>query len=292
MRLVRNAAQSLPVQRRDEFLQRLAAQLTSQPSDAAVQAAVTAPQQRRRTPMKRHYRPRDDDDDIVPDGGRVRVPLTMMDSVQRAVTVAGAPVRDGQGGTAGLHRPGVRLAVGDARARKTVVRDPRGRLLETREEEEFEADDAAMDARDAAYAAYDRRIAREYLNPGFDPSITGQRAGDLCTINGTPGHLRMVNGALQCVPDRSADAAPVEGDDGCPECEGTGSTHTARNVRPVLAPATNRAPKRSPTTLRPVTNPRVGSITVSSVSLTSREWRACTMPTTPSCAPGTKANEQ
>ena len=222
MRLVRNAAQSLPVQRRDEFLQRLAAQLTSQPSDAAVQAAVTAPQQRRRTPMKRHYRPRDDDDDIVPDGGRVRVPLTMMDSVQRAVTVAGAPVRDGQGGTAGLHRPGVRLAVGDARARKTVVRDPRGRLLETREEEEFEADDAAMDARDAAYAAYDRRIAREYLNPGFDPSITGQRAGDLCTINGTPGHLRMVNGALQCVPDRSADAAPVEGDDGCPECEGTG----------------------------------------------------------------------
>ena len=31
MRLVRNAAQSLPVQRRDEFLQRLAAQLTSQP---------------------------------------------------------------------------------------------------------------------------------------------------------------------------------------------------------------------------------------------------------------------
>jgi len=42
LRLVQNAAQALPVQRRDEFLQRLAAQLTSEPPDAAVQAALNA----------------------------------------------------------------------------------------------------------------------------------------------------------------------------------------------------------------------------------------------------------
>ena len=42
MRLVQNAAQAVPVRRRDEFLQRLAAQLTSEPSDAAVQAALNA----------------------------------------------------------------------------------------------------------------------------------------------------------------------------------------------------------------------------------------------------------
>src|SRR5262249_17026548 len=42
LRLVQTAAKAVPVQRRDEFLQRLAAQLTSQPSDAAVQAALNA----------------------------------------------------------------------------------------------------------------------------------------------------------------------------------------------------------------------------------------------------------
>jgi hypothetical protein len=42
MRLVRHAAQAVPVQRRAEFLQRLAAHLTSRPTDAAVQAALNA----------------------------------------------------------------------------------------------------------------------------------------------------------------------------------------------------------------------------------------------------------
>ena len=42
LRLVQAAAKAVPAQRRDEFLQRLAAQLTSQPSDAAVQAALNA----------------------------------------------------------------------------------------------------------------------------------------------------------------------------------------------------------------------------------------------------------
>jgi hypothetical protein len=42
MRLIQNAAQAVPVQRRDEFLQRLAAHLTAEPTDAAVSAALNA----------------------------------------------------------------------------------------------------------------------------------------------------------------------------------------------------------------------------------------------------------
>jgi hypothetical protein len=42
LRLVQNAAKAIPANRRDEFLQKLAAHLTSDPSDAAVQAALNA----------------------------------------------------------------------------------------------------------------------------------------------------------------------------------------------------------------------------------------------------------
>ena len=35
----------------------------------------------------------------------------------------------------------------------------------------------------------------------------GQQAGDLCTIDGSPGHFRSVGGSLKCVPDKGrADA--------------------------------------------------------------------------------------
>ena len=36
----------------------------------------------------------------------------------------------------------------------------------------------------------------------------GQQEGAVCTINGRAGHLRSVNGTLQCVPDRAAKTAP------------------------------------------------------------------------------------
>ena len=42
MRFVQTAAKAVPVSRRDEFLQKLAAHLTSEPGDAAVQAALNA----------------------------------------------------------------------------------------------------------------------------------------------------------------------------------------------------------------------------------------------------------
>jgi hypothetical protein len=58
-----------------------------------------------------------------------------------------------------------------------------------------------------ARAAYVRDLESAYLNPtGFgERGVIGQQAGDQCTINGAPGHLRMVNGALQCVADDDDD---------------------------------------------------------------------------------------
>jgi hypothetical protein len=42
MRLVQNAARAVPINRRDEFLQRIAQHLTPAPTDAAVAAALNA----------------------------------------------------------------------------------------------------------------------------------------------------------------------------------------------------------------------------------------------------------
>ena len=42
MRLIEHAARSLPVRARDGFLQTVAAHLTGEPSDHAVQSAITA----------------------------------------------------------------------------------------------------------------------------------------------------------------------------------------------------------------------------------------------------------
>ena len=64
-----------------------------------------------------------------------------------------------------------------------------------------------------ARAAYLNDLENAYKTPptgAGEQGAIGQRAGDLCTINGRAGHLRMVNGTLQCVAD-GADAAPDEG---------------------------------------------------------------------------------
>jgi hypothetical protein len=132
---------------------------------------------------------------LLRDGQRLRVAMSMMDSldpIQKAVAHDGIRVTDGQGGSIGLHRPGFRITANDAR---TTHYQPR----------------------DKAYEDYQRDLVDAYKTPvgfGGDPTITGfgergsvgQRAGDVCTIDGKAGHLKMVNGALQCVPNR-ADAA-------------------------------------------------------------------------------------
>jgi hypothetical protein len=142
--------------------------------------------------MLKRRRTHDDDDEIVQDGQVLRVPLTMMDSmdpVQKAVARSGVRVTDGSGkGGLNLHRPGFRL---DAR-KTTTVRDPRGRLKETWETEEEEEDgisDAALRARDAAYRDYENQLLNAYKGKHDAASVEESVCPD-CSgsgeINGQP----------------------------------------------------------------------------------------------------------
>lgn len=152
----------------------------------------------------------EEDAAILQDGERRRVSMQMRDSADswrndmHAHFMRSAVVTDGSGSPLGLHRPGPRHFADGA-------------------------------TRDAARQAYDGMIADvsdAWKNPGNgfvlahpapatppapapsgfaahgfgSRSMRGQQEGDQCTINGAPGHLHMVNGTPQCVPDRRSDS--------------------------------------------------------------------------------------
>jgi hypothetical protein len=135
----------------------------------------------------------DDEHDprLLADGEAMRVPMSMMDSVK--------PPKLADGKQVPSHRAGWRV---------------KGSL----------ATDSKMDARRELYREYDERLSRAYLGDaaiesqttgfGSAPSteLRGSREGDACTIDGWPGHLRNVNGRLNCVPDNkgSQDAKTVK----------------------------------------------------------------------------------
>jgi len=86
---------------------------------------------------------------VIRDGVIVRIPMQFCDSADdpRLRFTSDCRVTDGQGGVAGLHRPGFRIAADDAC--NIVRRDLCGRLEGTFEEEEEEdterqTSDAAM----------------------------------------------------------------------------------------------------------------------------------------------------
>jgi hypothetical protein len=71
----------------------------------------------------------------------------------------------------------------------------------------YSTDAAACSAADAVLtAAYqarelaDRETSRDTNKSG---EFRGQQEGDSCTVNGRSGHLKMVNGKSECVPDNS-----------------------------------------------------------------------------------------
>jgi hypothetical protein len=82
-------------------------------------------------------------------------------------------------------------------------------------------------AKRTAYADYERRICDAWKNEPTptgegERGVIGQREGDLCTINGRAGHLRMMNGALQCVADHSDMQTVEEWDERtCPDANHT-----------------------------------------------------------------------
>jgi hypothetical protein len=140
------------------------------------------------------YDDNDDDDfelingrKVLKDGRTLHVPMTRMsmmdglDEVQRAVARDAEKhrVTDANGSTLGLHRPGFRVS-----------------------------DVFATDERRRIYDGYDAELRDAYK---MTKEFVGQREGDLCTINGFPGHLhRDANGRLTCVPDVRRDGMQDE----------------------------------------------------------------------------------
>jgi len=121
--------------------------------------------------MTRHHHHHDDDDDnpvdkngVLKDGARVRVPLYLMDSTQRAVAANAAHLHDGHGGGIG-HRPG-----------------------------HITTNDAAMHAAvDRAYALRDEEDRNAWRigsgREGAEGSVCTVRNGDFPDYFGAPGHI-------------------------------------------------------------------------------------------------------
>jgi hypothetical protein len=109
----------------------------------------------------------------------------MMDAMQRDVARHGARITDamGESGPA-LRRPGYRVS--DAFPRDWSI-----------------------------YDAYDEEISRMWENKpptGAGSSAPrGEREGDSCSVNGSRGHLRMIDGELKCIADaRGNDSAMTD----------------------------------------------------------------------------------
>jgi hypothetical protein len=116
---------------------------------------------------------------ILQDQETLKVPMRFMDSAGRSRVTDAA-----------LHRPGFRVT-----------------------------NDAAMrDVKQKAYTEYERRLVNAWRDAANPPTGAGShgpigaREGDLCTIDGAPGHLHRIGGRLICIPDkaRRRDAMPVQ----------------------------------------------------------------------------------
>jgi hypothetical protein len=152
-------------------------------------------------------RHRHDDDDILKDGERLRVSMFTMDSAD-PVAVARESLRvvDGEGGTAGLHRPGFRIAD----ARKRTHYDPKGRLRaysETETEERHGTERHTSDAvraSDTAYRDYEDQLVNAWKTPvgfGGDPSISFGERGSVRQREGGTAMLDCEENAEDIVRD-------------------------------------------------------------------------------------------
>lgn len=135
------------------------------------------------------------EDDMLQDGQVGRLRMTMRDSADWQDAAARffdreVRVTDSNGDTIGLHQPGFRVFHQDA-----------------------EFADRARQAKATAYRDYDDSVTNAWRTPTGAGSVDprGQEVGDLCTINGAPGHMRMINGVLTCVADPSQSARRSDG---------------------------------------------------------------------------------
>jgi hypothetical protein len=135
-----------------------------------------------------------DENGLLKDGHVFRVRMSMKDAMKMRDN---RPVlHDGRGGVPG-HRPGFVMTDNSAAKRRL----------------------------DDAYRDYERDLVSAYKTQDQDnPPIgegskgpRGQQVGDPCTINGWPGHLKMVNGKMTCIPDRQSFNGSNDDDDDDPE---------------------------------------------------------------------------
>ena len=80
------------------------------------------------------------------------------------------------------------------------------RYFDTRTGDEVEENVATRDG--VLKNSYSMRIPTMFRDAATG-STRGDQPGDLCTIDGWPGRLRMVSGKLQCVSSKSQDASPL-----------------------------------------------------------------------------------
>jgi hypothetical protein len=154
---------------------------------------------------------------VLRDGHVARVPMYLRDSkpnptlsaTQQAIAASRRQLTDAELRSC---KPGFRFANKDAALR-----------------------DAKAEAKAKVYAAYDAAISSAYLTPPTgvgSANLRGAQEGDVCTVRGPefpdafgrPGHMRMRNGQLVCVPDNNAcDAAAATNEEAtCPDCGGDG----------------------------------------------------------------------
>ncbi len=97
----------------------------------------------------------------------------------------------------------------DSAAWDRAIADARARFKDR--QPGFTTRDAVVrDALNDCYAQRDREQSEQWRNPPTGAGSHGPRgaaAGDICTVDGAPGHLREVDGALKCVPDKPRKAS-------------------------------------------------------------------------------------
>jgi hypothetical protein len=103
-----------------------------------------------------------DEDGILRDGFSVMVPMTMRDALPQH-----ARVTDANGGTAGLHRPGYRIADANDDARQRAYDEYRRRICDAWKSpgREIEVKPLTGDAREDARAAYLEDMTNAWRGP-------------------------------------------------------------------------------------------------------------------------------
>jgi hypothetical protein len=128
---------------------------------------------------------REYDGGILPDGFSVKVPMTFMDSAQRAVAKRFKRLHDARGNAVG-HRPG------------------------------FIYGDSDNDAKAQALADANREAENAWRTPPITPPPASAyyadavKVGDTCTVGGRTGRLVQRDGGLVCELDEQHDSARLD----------------------------------------------------------------------------------